>query len=534
MQEPADTELLRQYTENGSESAFETLVSRHVGLVYSAALRKTGNAHTAEEITQAVFIILAKKAGTLRKGTILTGWLYQAARLTAANYLRNEIRRTHREQEAHMQSHPEEPEVWSQIVPLLDDAMGRLNENERNAVLLRFFEGKSFQEIAAASGASENAAKKRVAYALEKLRKFFAGRGVASTGNAIAGAISTNSLNAVPAGLAKSISTLALAKGAVASASTLTLVNGVLKIMAWSTTKTAVVTGAAVLFVAATATVMIKADYSHQTQSGPAAAFNESLNGTDSVPQIKLGDTLNGANREALRDPQVAKLRAEVWPREIEAAEQKILEGQKTDLTSNAVMIDLSPYIDAKLSDGTVGGKANNFADLPLGAHIYGGVPFNVSGAIYLMGGWLAHYGKECPEEVDGIRVGCRCQKIHLFHGESFVFFGMWGNTVSKLILHYEDGSTNELDLVAGQQAFDFWSPLFTTGVSAANLACAPGTVLAWSGSNPMIQKLQPDESLVLLRTTFDNPQPALKLVSVDYVSNDTMTVPVLFGLTVE
>lgn len=172
MQEPADSDLLRQYVENDSESAFAVLVARHVNLVYSAAFRKTGNSHAAEEITQAVFLILAKKARTLRRETVLAGWLYEAARLTSANFLRTEIRRTHREQEAYMQSLTNEPEVWPQIVPLLEDAMGRLKEKERNAIVLRFFEGKSFREIGTAFGGSENAAKQRVAYALEKLRKF--------------------------------------------------------------------------------------------------------------------------------------------------------------------------------------------------------------------------------------------------------------------------------------------------------------------------------------------------------------------------
>ena len=213
---------------------------------------------------------------------------------------------------------------------------------------------------------------------------------------------------------------------------------------------------------------------------------------------------------------------------------EKIKAGQQTNMTVNAVRVDLSPYVNAKLSDGPIGGKINNFAELPRGVNIYGGVPFDVEGVIYLMGGWLAHYGKVYPEEVHGIRVGCLCRKIYLLHGESFVFYGMWGNMVSKLILHYEDGSTSELDLVAGKQAFDYWSPLFTTGVSPANLNGDPNTVPAWTGSNQMIHSWQPDESLVLLRTTFDNPQPNLVLESVDYVSNNTMTVPILFGLTVE
>src|SRR3954464_698005 len=108
MQDAHDMDLLRQYAQRNSDEAFATLVARHVNMVYSAALRKTGNPHAAEEITQAVFVILAKKAGSLRNETILPGWLYQTARLTAANFLRNEIRRAQREQEAYMQSLPDE------------------------------------------------------------------------------------------------------------------------------------------------------------------------------------------------------------------------------------------------------------------------------------------------------------------------------------------------------------------------------------------------------------------------------------------
>src|ERR1035441_9082122 len=99
MQEPFDTELLRQCADQNSEAAFAALVTRHVNLVYSAAVRKTHNPHAAEEITQAVFIILARKARALRRETVLPGWLYQTARLTAANFLRNEIRRVRRSEE---------------------------------------------------------------------------------------------------------------------------------------------------------------------------------------------------------------------------------------------------------------------------------------------------------------------------------------------------------------------------------------------------------------------------------------------------
>src|ERR1022692_213107 len=99
MPEPDDIALLKQYADENSESAFAELVARYVNLVYSAALRSVGNAHASQEITQAVFIILAKKANQLPRHAVLSGWLYQTARLTAANYLRTEIRRQNREQE---------------------------------------------------------------------------------------------------------------------------------------------------------------------------------------------------------------------------------------------------------------------------------------------------------------------------------------------------------------------------------------------------------------------------------------------------
>jgi RNA polymerase sigma factor (sigma-70 family) len=98
MTELDDHELLAEFAGTNSESAFATLVGRYVNLVYSTALRFTGNSHHAEEITQAVFIILSRKAGKLSPRVVLSGWLYQVARFTAANFLKGEIRRQHREQ----------------------------------------------------------------------------------------------------------------------------------------------------------------------------------------------------------------------------------------------------------------------------------------------------------------------------------------------------------------------------------------------------------------------------------------------------
>src|SRR5215471_2041413 len=194
-----DLRLLREYARRNSEEAFAALVSRYVNLVYSVALRQVRDRHLAEEITQAVFIILARKAGTLGNKTILPGWLCRTARNVSANALTMQRRRQQREQEAHMQSvlnesQPTHDDAWKQISELLDGAMEQLGQKDHDALVLRFFQGRNFKEVGMALGASEDAAKMRVNRALEKLRKFFAKHGVGLTTGIIAMAISANSV----------------------------------------------------------------------------------------------------------------------------------------------------------------------------------------------------------------------------------------------------------------------------------------------------------------------------------------------------
>ena len=252
-----DMTLVREYARGNSEEAFAALVSRHVNLVYSVALRQVRDPHLAEEIAQAVFIILARKAGSLGPKTILSGWLCRAARYASADALKNQRRREHREQEAYMQSilNESESDAWMQIAPLLDTAMAQLGDKNHNAVVLRFFEGRNFKDVSAALGTSEDGAKMRVNRALEKLRKFFTRRGITLSAAVIAGAVSANSVQAAPAGL--TISAVAAAKGSAAAASTLTLVKGALKLMAWAKAKTAIIIGAAAILATGTTAVVV-------------------------------------------------------------------------------------------------------------------------------------------------------------------------------------------------------------------------------------------------------------------------------------
>jgi RNA polymerase sigma factor (sigma-70 family) len=266
MQSTDDSALLRQYAEEHSDEAFAALVERHVNLVYSVALRQVGQPRNAEEICQAVFIILARKAAQLRRSQALSSWLFQTTRLTANNFIRSELRRHRREQEAYMQTLLNEPDntVWPKIAPLLDAAVAGLNEQDRQAVLLRFYQGRNFREIGSATGVSEAAAEKRIKRAVEKLRKFFMKRGVDSTASTIAETISAHSIQVAPVALVKTVTTVAIAKGATASISTLTLIKGALNIMAWTKAKTAIVAGVAVIIVAGTATLGVKKYEAHQ------------------------------------------------------------------------------------------------------------------------------------------------------------------------------------------------------------------------------------------------------------------------------
>ena len=270
-----DIDLMRQYADGNSESAFAELVRRHINFVYSVALRQVGNSPDAQDVTQAVFIILARKIPGLRQRTMLTGWLYETTRFTSRQLLRTRARRQAREQEAYMDSivhSPDTDTVWKQLAPILEDAMARLSEKDRALLALRFFENKSVAETASLLGLNEWTVRKRAERSVEKLRAFFHRRGVVVPTSVLTSAMSANSIHAAPPALAGVISAAAFTKGAAASASTLTLIKGALKLMAWSNTKVAISTSLALILLAGVTTVGIEKVRAYETNSMPVTS----------------------------------------------------------------------------------------------------------------------------------------------------------------------------------------------------------------------------------------------------------------------
>jgi RNA polymerase sigma factor (sigma-70 family) len=224
-----DAELLRLYALNRSERAFAELVERNLGLVYHAALRQCHDAHLAQDVAQTVFSDLARKAGGLAQRQALAGWLYTSARYAALRAVRTQRRRQAREQEAlalkELLDDSAADANFERLRPVIDGALHELGERDREAVLLRFFEGRPFAEIARLLAVTEDAARMRVERALEKMRAGLARRGVTSTSAALSAALASQAGAAVPPGTAAAVTAAALASvpaGTVATFMTIT------------------------------------------------------------------------------------------------------------------------------------------------------------------------------------------------------------------------------------------------------------------------------------------------------------------------
>jgi len=218
-----DWELLQAYAKNRSETAFAELVRLHVNWVHSVALRHVGDPQLAEDVVQSVFVLLARKARDLRAGTVLGGWLFRTTCHVAAHARRAELRRKSRETTAFTMSNDTNSQdnteiLWQQLAPHLDVAVAALSEADRSAILLRFYEKAPLRKVGEHLGISEDAAKKRVSRAVERMRDLLAARGVKIGGVVLAGLLAEKTVQAAPAAMAAAAAKIAVAAGSASTA----------------------------------------------------------------------------------------------------------------------------------------------------------------------------------------------------------------------------------------------------------------------------------------------------------------------------
>src|SRR6185369_6308553 len=279
----SDWELLQDFVKTRSDAAFTELVERHIDWVYSVALRRVGESHLAEDIVQSVFALLARKAGSLRRGTLLGGWLFRSTCLVAKCSLRASRRRKRREEQASAmmttaQAHDDDPQ-WEQLAPHLDEAVASLSETDRSAVVLRFYQKKSLSEVGLHLGISEEAAKKRVSRTVDKLKTFMARRGVGLGAVVLAGMLAEKTVQAAPAALAGSVAKTS----AVISAALLPqLARDALN--AWRWTRIKWVSGVSVLLVAVLWLNSTRTSLSNQAE--PRLRTARASPGSQTVPAL--------------------------------------------------------------------------------------------------------------------------------------------------------------------------------------------------------------------------------------------------------
>jgi len=280
-----DCELVSAYAVQGSETAFGALVSRHVNMVYATALRQTGNAALAEDITQNIFISLARKAPRLVGVQTLAGWLYRATLLETKARIRSELRRRQREQTAFeiVTLEQEGASPFAALLPLLDEALLNMRESDRLALVLRFMEDRSLREVGAVLGVDEDAARKRVSRALERLGEFFRQRGFVIPSAGGGAALLASAAQAAPSALAASCAKAAMAAG---------VSSGFFQIILWHFMKlTKTQTAAACLLL-----VSVPLAWQHFTQA--ALARDQSALDAQIAAASRRADELESSARE--------------------------------------------------------------------------------------------------------------------------------------------------------------------------------------------------------------------------------------------
>ncbi len=360
-----DSQLLRDYVNAKSQDAFTQLVRRHLDLVYSAALRQVYSPQLAEEVSQSVFADLARAAEKLKPDTILTAWLYQVTRRTAIDVVRRESRRQARERLAVEMAAMNTAANWTHIEPLLDDALEALDETDRAAILLRYFENKSLREVGQSLGTSDDAAQKRVSRAVERLREFFSKRGVAVGAGGLVVLISANAVHAAPLALVATISTTAILTGTTTTTAIATKAIAMTLIQKTLVTATVTVLVGAGVYETHQATQLRQQVKTLQQEQAPLNAQLEQLQQQRSEASNQIASLTEEVGKANNNDLELLKLRGEVGALRRQLAQYSDTPPQtKGKPAQNLVASDMAAQLASAIAQGdpTALQRMNDFA----------------------------------------------------------------------------------------------------------------------------------------------------------------------------
>jgi RNA polymerase sigma factor (sigma-70 family) len=353
-----DAALLSRYAADQSEAAFAELTQRHVDLVYSAALRLVnGDVHSAQDVTQQVFAEVARQAKRLARHPVFVGWLYTTTRQMALRMNRTDQRRQAREQEATMMNqllHDDSPPAdWNQLRPVLEDVMHELDDKDRHAVLLRFFQNKSLNEVGAALNLTENAARMRVDRALDKLRGKLARHGITTTAASLAAVVAANAVQAAPVGFAATISAAAISTSTLITATTTIAMTAMQKTIVAAALAAAVGTGIYAVHQGAQSRGRIRA---LEEQQAPLTVQLQQLQRERDAATNRVAALTDELARVKKNPSELLKLRSEVGT----LRQEKAVAGSKSAL--NKVTAD--PAARTALRDQQKMGMTVLYADL--------------------------------------------------------------------------------------------------------------------------------------------------------------------------
>jgi RNA polymerase sigma factor (sigma-70 family) len=507
----ADGSLLARFLGARDEDAFAALVQRHGGMVWGVCRRLLRDHHDAEDCFQAVFLVLARKAGSVRKRASLASWLYGVALRAAREANRVRTRRRSRERPIETTPGPcvapPDPQDWR---PVLDQALAALPEQYREAVVLCCLEEQTRRQAARRLGIPEGTLSWRLACAKKMLARQLARRGVAPAGAAVAVLAAGAAAAPVPPALVRPTAGAALLALAgqlpAAAAPAAALTKGVLNPM--FVTKLKVVAGllaaATVIGVgglgfcpggtvaeAPTAPPIVRGraapdnqDIARLIRQLGSNAFKEREAATNALK--KVGKPALKALREAARGNADAEVR-------IRAA---ALIGAIGDSLFRS--IDLGPHINQRLKGRFHKYReGNDLAALPTGKQRFAGIPFTVAGGVVQVGG-------EKPAKAAGIKVGAKVVRLHFLHACGFSGSIRRGTPIGKYVVHYEDKRAEEIAIVYGRDVVDWWVQ--------PGVADPTGSKVAWEGQNQF-------SAIKLFLTTWENPNPEKRIVTLDYVA---------------